>query len=90
MVSTTLDILINIARVEMTRAHVARIHNLVADVFQTMLVYRDSSSEIFCKCCALLQILTAETIVSVKLYNVVEYLKIVKILVSLLAISIDF
>ena len=56
----------------MTRAHVARIHNLVADVFQTMLVYRDSSSEIFCKCCALLQILTAETIVSVKLYNDVK------------------
>merc|ERR1712058_119620 len=57
-----MGILINIGRVVMTRVHVAKIPNLVADVFQTMLVYRDSSSEIFCKCCALLQILTAETI----------------------------
>ena len=64
VVSTTLDILINVARVDQTRDHVANVPNLVSDIFQTMLVYRDSSSEIFCKCCALLQLLSASATVS--------------------------
>ena len=59
VVSTTLDILINVSRVESTRDLVAAVPNLVSDIFQTMLVYRDSSAAIFCKCCALLQLLSA-------------------------------
>merc|ERR1719189_2140160 len=57
VVSTTLDILINVVRVSSAREHVASVVSLVGDLFQTMLVYRDSSAEIFCKCCALLQLL---------------------------------
>ena len=64
VVSTTLDILINIGRVSMTRDHLASVPNLLSDIFQTMLVYRDSSAEIFCKCCALLQLLSASSTVN--------------------------
>ena len=62
--STTLDILINVVRVSAAREHVASVGSLVGDLFQTMLVYRDSSAEIFCKCCALLQLLAVSPTVS--------------------------
>ena len=58
VVSTILDILLNVARVDLTREEVAIIPNLLADLFQTMLVYRDSGPEIFSKSCALLQVLS--------------------------------
>lgn len=59
VVSTTLDILINISRVTLTRETLASVPSLLSDLFQTMLVYRDSSPEIFSKCCAVLQNLSA-------------------------------
>merc|ERR1719422_1167551 len=59
VVSTTLDILINVSRVPVTREILSSIPSLLSDLFQTMLVYRDSSPEIFSKCCAVLQILSA-------------------------------
>ena len=62
--STTLDILINVVRVSSAREHVASVGSLVGDLFQTMLVYRDSSVEIFCKSCALLQLLAVSPTVS--------------------------
>ena len=62
--STTLDILINVVRVSSAREHVASVGSLVGDLFQTMLVYRDSSAEIFCKSCALLQLLAVSPTVS--------------------------
>merc|ERR1719400_1955018 len=59
VVSTTLDILINISRVASTRETLVQVPTILSDIFQTMLVYRDSSSEIFSKCCAVLQFLSA-------------------------------
>ena len=48
----------------MTRDQVASVPNLLSDLFQTMLVYRDSSPEIFPKCCAVLQFLSVSEDVS--------------------------
>ena len=56
--STILDILLNVARVVLSREAVAEVPNLLPDMFQTMLVYRDSGPEIFSKCCALFQVLS--------------------------------
>ena len=64
VVSTTLDILINISRVASTRETLVQVPTILADIFQTMLVYRDSSPEIFSKCCAVLQFLSASEDVS--------------------------
>ena len=64
VVSTTLDILINISRVAATRETLVQVPTILADIFQTMLVYRDSSPQIFCKCCAVLQFLSASEDVS--------------------------
>ena len=64
VVSTTLDILINISRVPLTRDTLSSIPSLLSDIFQTMLVYRDSSPEIFSKCCAVLQFLSVSEDVS--------------------------
>eukprot|EP00090_Calanus_glacialis_P001119 TRINITY_DN10784_c0_g1_i2.p1 TRINITY_DN10784_c0_g1~~TRINITY_DN10784_c0_g1_i2.p1 ORF type:complete len:1021 (-),score=356.46 TRINITY_DN10784_c0_g1_i2:147-2840(-) len=58
VVSTILDILLNVSRVVLTREAVAIVPNLLPDLFQTMLVYRDTGAEIFSKCCALLQVLS--------------------------------
>jgi len=58
VVSTCLDILINVARVDLIRSGVVHIPNLLGDIFQTMLVYRDLGADIFTKCCALLQVLS--------------------------------
>ena len=56
--STILDILLNVARVVLSREAVSEVPNLLPDMFQTMLVYRDSGPEIFSKCCALFQVLS--------------------------------
>ena len=64
VVSITLDILINISRVAATRETLVQVPTILADIFQTMLVYRDSSPEIFSKCCAVLQFLSASEDVS--------------------------
>ena len=64
VVSTILDILLNVARVVLTREAVAIVPNLLPDVFQTMLVYRDTGAEIFSKCCALLQVMSVSPLVS--------------------------
>ena len=64
VVSITLDILINISRVAATRETLVQVPTILADIFQTMLVYRDSSPEIFSKCCAVLQNLSASQTVS--------------------------
>ena len=64
VVSTIVDILLNVSRVVLTRESVAIVPNLLADLFQTMLVYRDTGAEIFSKCCALLQVLSVTTQVS--------------------------
>ena len=48
----------------MTRDQVASVPNLLSKLFQTMLIYRNTSAEIFCKCCALLQLLSASSTVS--------------------------
>jgi len=58
VVSTILDILLNVARVVLSREAVSEVPNLLPDMFQTMLAYRDSGPEIFSKCCALLQVLS--------------------------------
>lgn len=63
VVSTILDILLNVARVVLSREAVSEIPNLLTDMFQTMLVYRDSGPEIFSKCCALLQVLSLCSVV---------------------------
>ena len=57
MVSTTLDILLNLARVKETRSAVASVQDLLPDLLQAMLVYRDNGKDIFPKCCAVLQTL---------------------------------
>ena len=57
MVSTTLDILLNLARVKETRGAVASVQDLLPDLLQAMLVYRDNGKDIFPKCCAVLQTL---------------------------------
>ena len=57
MVSTTLDILLNLARVDETRSAVASVQELLPDILQAMLVYRDNGKDIFPKCCAVLQTL---------------------------------
>ena len=57
MVSTTLDILLNLARLEETRDAVANVADLLPDLLQAMLVYRDNGKDIFPKCCAVLQTL---------------------------------
>ena len=57
MVSTTLDILLNLARVDETRSAVASVQDLLPDLLQAMLVYRDNGKDIFPKCCAVLQTL---------------------------------
>ena len=57
MVSTTLDILLNLARLEETRDAVANVVDLLPDLLQAMLVYRDNGKDIFPKCCAVLQTL---------------------------------
>ena len=57
MVSTTLDILLNLARVDETRNAVASVQDLLPDLLQAMLVYRDNGKDIFPKCCAVLQTL---------------------------------
>ena len=57
MVSTTLDILLNLARVDETRSAVASVQELLPDLLQAMLVYRDNGKDIFPKCCAVLQTL---------------------------------
>merc|ERR1719452_167744 len=64
VVSTIVDILLNVSRVVLIREAVAVIPNLLADLFQTMLVYRDTGAEIFSKCCALLQVLSVTPQVS--------------------------
>ena len=64
VVSTILDILLNVARVVLTREAVAIVPNLLPDVFQTMLVYRDTGAEIFSKCCVLLQVMSVSPLVS--------------------------
>ena len=69
VVSTTLDILINISRVAATRQTLVQVPTILADIFQTMLVYRDSSPEIFSKCCAVLQFLSASEDVSSELIS---------------------
>ena len=61
VVSTTLDVLINIGRVESTRESLAEVPRLLADLFQTMLVFKDNSPPIFGKACALIQLLAAFT-----------------------------
>merc|ERR1712130_877940 len=57
VVSTTLDILLNLARVDETRNAVASVQDLLPDLLQAMLVYRDNGKDIFPKCCAVLQTL---------------------------------
>ena len=57
VVSTTLDILLNLARLEETRDAVANVVDLLPDLLQAMLVYRDNGKDIFPKCCAVLQTL---------------------------------
>jgi len=57
VVTISLDVLLNISRVTSTRENVCCIPNLVPDLFQIMVVYRDAGGSIFCKVCALLQIL---------------------------------
>merc|ERR1719234_1738693 len=57
VVSTTLDILLNLARVKETRSAVATVQDLLPDLLQAMLVYRDNGKDIFPKCCAVLQTL---------------------------------
>jgi len=57
VVSTTLDILLNLARVSETRNAVASVQDLLPDLLQAMLVYRDNGKDIFPKCCAVLQTL---------------------------------
>ena len=57
VVSTTLDILLNLARVKETRSAVASVQDLLPDLLQAMLVYRDNGKDIFPKCCAVLQTL---------------------------------
>ena len=64
VVSTIVDILLNVSRVVLTREAVAVVPNLLPDMFQTMLVYRDTGAEIFSKCCALLQVLSITSQVS--------------------------
>jgi hypothetical protein len=58
VVSTTLDVLINIGRVQSTRESLATVPRLLPDLFQAMLVFKDSSPQIFGKACALLQLLS--------------------------------
>ena len=43
----------NVARVVLSREAVAAVPNLLPDMFQTILVYRDYGPKIFSKCCAL-------------------------------------
>merc|ERR1719209_2098886 len=57
VVSTTLDILLNLARLGETRDAVANVADLLPDLLQAMLVYRDNGKDIFPKCCAVLQTL---------------------------------
>ena len=49
---------LNVSRVVLTRRSVAVVPGLLDNVFQSMIVFRDSSPQIFGKCCALLQILS--------------------------------
>jgi abnormal spindle-like microcephaly-associated protein len=58
VVSTTLDILLNLARVPETRPAVAEAPKLLTDILEVMVVFRDNSKDIFPKCCAVLQILS--------------------------------
>merc|ERR1719186_879838 len=67
VVSTILDILLNVSRVVLTREAVSIVPNLLPDLFQTMLVYRDTGPEIFSKSCALLQVLSLSHQVSTQL-----------------------
>merc|ERR1719391_219648 len=58
VVSIAIDVLINIARVNSTKDYLAGVPNLVHDLFQIMMVYRDHGGTIFSKICALLHILS--------------------------------
>ena len=58
VVSATLDVVLNVSRVVLTRRSVAAVPGLLDNVLQSMIVFRDSSPQIFGKCCALLQILS--------------------------------
>ena len=58
VVTIAMDVFINIARVSSTRDTVPQVPNLIPDLFQVMLIYRDAGGAIFNKICALLQILS--------------------------------
>ena len=58
VVSTILDILINIGRVESTRSSLAAVPQLIPDILMIMQVHKDISHHIFGKSCALLQLLS--------------------------------
>ena len=71
VVSISLDVLINIARVDSTKDFVSAIPNLVPDMFQIMVVFRDAGGTIFSKICALLQILSSKS----QVLDLVNYAK---------------
>ena len=60
-----MDVFLNIARVSSTKDTVAQVPNLIPDLFQIMVVYRDAGGTIFNKICALMQILSKIPQVSV-------------------------
>jgi abnormal spindle-like microcephaly-associated protein len=59
VISTTLDILINIGRVERTRDALAAVPRLLPDMLMIMQVFKDINRQIFGKVCALLQLLSS-------------------------------